>query len=48
MTKNRLFIPVELLQLIHDPEVEWKATNEIWLAEQEKKDRKKKPRLENQ
>jgi hypothetical protein len=46
MTKNHLFIPVELLQPIHDPEVEWKRTNEIWLAEQEKKDRKKKPRLE--
>ncbi len=32
--------------LIHDLEAEWKKTNEIWLAEQEKKDRKKKPRLE--
>ncbi len=30
-------------------EVEWKTTNEIWLAEQEKKDRKKKKsRLENE
>jgi hypothetical protein len=46
MTKNHLFIPVELLQPIHDPEAEWKKTNEIWLTEQEKKDRKKKPRLE--
>jgi hypothetical protein len=46
MTKNHLFIPVELLQPIHDPEAEWKTTNEIWLTEQEKKDRKKKPRLE--
>ncbi len=46
MTKNHLFISVELLQLIHDLEVEWKKINEIWLVEQEKKDRKKKPRLE--
>jgi hypothetical protein len=46
MTKNHLFISVELLQPIHDPEAEWKRINEIWLAEQEKKDRKKKPRLE--
>ncbi len=46
MTKNHLFISVDLLQPIHDPEVEWKRTNEIWLAEQEKKDRKKRPRLE--
>jgi hypothetical protein len=46
MTKNHLFISVELLQLIHDLEVEWKKTNEIWLVEQEKKDRKKKSRLE--
>jgi hypothetical protein len=46
MTKNHLFISVELLQLIHDPETEWKTINEIWLVEQEKKDRKKKPRLE--
>ncbi len=35
-----------MLQLIHDLEAEWKKINEIWLAEQEKKDRKKKPRLE--
>jgi hypothetical protein len=28
MTKNHLFIPVELLQPIHDLEVEWKRTNE--------------------
>ncbi len=46
ITKNRLFISVVLLQLIHDFEVEWKTINEIWLVEQEKKDRKKKPRLE--
>jgi hypothetical protein len=46
MTKNHLFIFVELLQLIHDLEIEWKRINEIWLVEQEKKDRKKKPRLE--
>jgi hypothetical protein len=46
MTKNHLFISVELLQLIHDFEVEWKRINEIWLVEQEKKDRKKKSRLE--
>jgi hypothetical protein len=46
MTKNHLFISVELLQLIHDPEVEWKRINETWLIEQEKKDRKKKSRLE--
>jgi hypothetical protein len=46
MTKNQLFISVELLQLIHDPETEWKTINEIWLVEQEKKDRRKKSRLE--
>jgi hypothetical protein len=46
MTKNHLFIPVELLQPIHDPEVEWKRINETWLIEQEKKNRKKKSRLE--
>jgi hypothetical protein len=46
MTKNRFFISVKLLQLIHDLEVEWKTINEIWLVEQEKKDRKKKSRLE--
>jgi hypothetical protein len=46
MTKNHLFISVELLQPIHDLEAEWKTINEIWLAEQEKKNRRKKPRLE--
>jgi hypothetical protein len=46
MTKNHLFISVELLQLIHNLEIEWKKINEIWLIEQEKKDRKKKSRLE--
>jgi hypothetical protein len=46
MTKNHLFISVELLQLIHDLEAEWKTINEIWLVEQEKKDRRKKSRLE--
>ncbi len=46
MTKSRLFISVELLQFIDDSEVEWKRINETWLTEQEKKDRKKKPRLE--
>jgi hypothetical protein len=29
MTKNHLFISVELLQPIHDLEVEWKTINEI-------------------
>jgi heme-degrading monooxygenase HmoA len=46
MTKNRLFISVDLLQLIADLEIVWKIINEIWLAKQEKKDRKKKSRLE--
>ncbi len=46
ITKNHLFISVELLQLIHDFEVEWKTINEIWLVEQEKKDRRKKSRFE--
>jgi hypothetical protein len=46
MTKYRLFISVELLQLIHDLEVEWKRINETWLIEQEKKNRRKKSRLE--
>jgi hypothetical protein len=46
MIKNHLFIFVELLQSIHDFEIEWKRINEIWLVEQEKKDRKKRSRLE--
>jgi hypothetical protein len=46
MTKNHLFISVELLQFIHDLEVEWKRINETWLVEQEKKNKKKKSRLE--
>ncbi len=46
MIKNHLFISVELLQSIHDLEIEWKRINEIWLVEQEKKDRKKRSRLE--
>jgi hypothetical protein len=46
MTKNHLFIFVELLQFIHDLETEWKTINEIWLVEQEKKNRRKKSRLE--
>jgi hypothetical protein len=46
MTKNHLLLSVELLQPIHDLEIEWKKINEIWLIEQEKKDRKKKSRLE--
>ncbi len=49
MTKNHLFIFIELLRFIHDLEIEWKIINEIWLAKQEKKDRKKKKsRLENE
>ncbi len=46
MTKNHFFISVELLQLIHDLEIEWKTINEIWLIEQKKKNRRKKSRLE--
>ncbi len=46
MTKNHFFIFVELLQFIHDLEIEWKRINEIWLVEQKKKNRKKKSRLE--
>jgi hypothetical protein len=46
MTKNHLFIFVELLQFNHDFEIEWKTINEIWLIEQEKKNKKKKSRLE--
>jgi hypothetical protein len=30
-----------LLQFIYDLEIEWKRINEIWLIEQEKKDKKK-------
>jgi hypothetical protein len=45
MTKNHFFISVELLQLIHDFDIEWKTINEIWLVEQEKKDKKKKLRF---
>jgi hypothetical protein len=48
ITKNHLFISVELLQLIHDLETEWKKINEIWLVEQEKKDRKKSHVLKNE
>jgi hypothetical protein len=46
MTKNHFFISVELLQLIHDLEIEWKRIKKIWLIEQKKKNRKKKSRLE--
>jgi hypothetical protein len=40
MTKNHFYISVELLQLIHDLEIEWKTINETWLIEQEKKNRR--------
>ncbi len=46
MTKSHFFISVELLQLIHDLEVEWKRINETWLIEQEKKNRRTKSRFE--
>ncbi len=48
MTKNHLFISVELLQLIHDLEIEWKRINEIWLIEQKKKIKRKSHVLKNQ
>jgi hypothetical protein len=47
MTKNHLFIFVELLQLIHDLEIEWKTINEIWLIEQKKKTKEKSVRNVN-
>jgi hypothetical protein len=48
MTKNHLFINVELLQLIHDSKIEWKKINKIWLIEQEKKIERKSHVLKNQ
>ena len=35
--KQQVFISVELLHPIHDPEAEWKATNQTWIAEENKK-----------
>ncbi len=46
MTKNHFFIFTKVLQFIRDLEIEWKRINEIWLIKQEKKDKKKKSRLE--
>ncbi len=34
------------MQFIHDLKIKWKTINEIWLIEQEKKNRRKKSRLE--
>ncbi len=46
MTKSHIFIPVELLQSISDPEAEWKATNPTWLAQEEaKKSKGRKQRV---
>jgi hypothetical protein len=46
MTKNHIFIFIELLQFIHDLEAEWKTTNSTWLIQKEvKKFKKKKSRV---
>ncbi len=37
MKKQDVFIPTELMTPISDPEAEWKSSNEVWNAEQEKK-----------
>jgi hypothetical protein len=37
MKKQGVFIPTELMTPIADPEAEWKSSNEVWNAEQEKK-----------
>jgi hypothetical protein len=38
MTKNHLFISVELLQLIHDLEIEWKKINDVRILHYETED----------
>ncbi len=42
MTKNHIFIFVELLQFIFDLETEWKTTNSTWLTQKKIKNFKKK------
>ena len=37
-------IPIEMYEKIPDPEALWKATNEVWIAEQAKKEIRKNPR----
>jgi hypothetical protein len=37
MTKRGIFILVEMMTPISDPETEWKISNDIWNAEQAKK-----------
>jgi hypothetical protein len=37
MIKSDIFIPTEMMTPISDPETEWKNSNEIWNAEQAKK-----------
>ncbi len=37
MKKQEVFISTELMTPISDPEAEWKISNEVWNAEQEKK-----------
>ncbi len=37
MKKQGVFISMELMTPIADPEAEWKSSNEVWNAEQEKK-----------
>ena len=41
LEKQQIIIPDELLDPIPDPEVEWKATNQTWKAEQAKKEKAK-------
>jgi hypothetical protein len=36
MSKRSIFIPVEMMTPISDPETEWKNSNDIWKAEQAK------------
>ena len=45
MTKTLNPIPIELYEAISDPEALWKATNEVWIAEEAKKEARKNPRV---
>ena len=41
MSKTLNPIPIELNEAISDPEALWKATNEVWIAEEAKKEARK-------
>lgn len=41
LMKQNVIIPDEMLHPIEDPEATWKATNEVWIAEEAKKKEKR-------